>query len=165
MFSYVWTSSVGCVRRFLSFLANVAQFLQDVDGSSHNRRIEERPVDNGHAEISGPVSQPSSPRATRRKALIAVCVVTGWRRQWLIACRYLNIRLDGISVEDPERHPHMVSPSSGVRNLGRAEGVDGGEELLHPWLGCAVREDAITECGHDIAGGRYEKRYVLFPIL
>lgn len=23
--------------------------------------------------------------------------------------RFLNIRLDNISVEDPERHPHMVS--------------------------------------------------------
>ena len=25
--------------------------------------------------------------------------------------RFLNIRLDGISVEDPERHPHMVRES------------------------------------------------------
>jgi len=24
--------------------------------------------------------------------------------------RFLNIRLDGIQVDDPERHPHMVSP-------------------------------------------------------
>ncbi|OCF78093.1 U6 snRNA-associated Sm-like protein LSm2 [Kwoniella mangroviensis CBS 8886] len=23
--------------------------------------------------------------------------------------RFLNIRLDGISVEDPERHPHMLA--------------------------------------------------------
>ena len=55
-------------------------------------------------------------------------------------CRFLNIRLDGITVEDPERHPHMVSAapcrtlilyhlpvtwSRHCRNTGRRGGLHG----------------------------------------
>lgn len=34
---------------------------------------------------------------------------TGMAEYLRVLARFLNIRLDNISVEDPERHPHMVS--------------------------------------------------------
>ena len=38
----------------------------------------------------------------------------------ILSNRFLNIRLDGISVEDPERHPHMVRNHE-IRNAARRD--------------------------------------------
>lgn len=82
--------------------------------------------------------------------------------------RFLNIRLDQIEVMDPARHPHMVrtvhfvrrSPSD-CRILDVAVfDIDGGKELLYPWVCGAVCSASIGARRYAIIGGRHTTRYV-----
>mgnify|MGYP001599847336 CR=1 FL=1 len=71
--------------------------------------------------------------------------------------RFLNIKLDNISVLDEDRHPHMVcsslpllrpsTSSSHVRNAGL------GAQLLYSRIGGAVRSIAQGGGGHAVVGG------------
>lgn len=81
------------------------------------------------------------------------------RNHSLIAIRFLNIRLDGITVEDPERHPHMVSRPD-LDACAVLIYAAGNQKLLHTRVRRAVCPDAISECRHDIIGGRNKKRPV-----
>lgn len=76
-----------------------------------------------------------------------------------LICRFLNIRLDGISVEDPERHPHMVSWKIRMRqwSMSAVDGADGGQELFYKRFGGALCAYGIEERGYDVIGGCYEK--------
>ena len=79
--------------------------------------------------------------------------------------RFLNIRLDSITVLDEARHPHMVlkaylfCPILQFISL-----LDGGQKLLYPGFRREVCTAACRSRRHPAAGGRDATRYAsCFP--
>ena len=87
------------------------QILQDLDGSGYHCWTQEWSEYNGNIEVCWSVCL--SPYLSSCRHLISLAASPRGTEAVDDANaddRFLNIRLDGIQVDDPERHPHMVSP-------------------------------------------------------
>jgi hypothetical protein len=77
--------------------------------------------------------------------------------------RFLNIRLDSISVLDEARHPHMVlDVHSSIRLPHSYLFLDGSEKLLYSRFRREVCAAPCRTRRYSVAGGRDTTRYEVF---